>query len=222
MLTVHHLQVSQSDRIVWLCEELQIPYSLVLHQRAPVFSPQSIKDLHPLGAAPIIQSGDLTLAETYACAEYIIHKHGGGRLTVPPSDPKYADYLYWYYFANGTLQPGVSRFMSVAMGADTASDNYKRVHGRLQDYLRLLDGRLEGREWLVGDVFTAADIMTVFSLTTMRTFIPYDLSEYANILAYLKRCVERPGYKRYHEKGDPELPLMIEGQPPKRFTGIKL
>ncbi|KAF4554380.1 Glutathione S-transferase-like protein 2 [Elsinoe fawcettii] len=220
-LTVHHLQVSQSDRIVWLCEELQIPYKLVLHQRDPVFSPQSIKDLHPIGAAPIIQDGPLTLAESAACAEYIIHKHGQGRLALPPSDPDYATYLYWFAFANGSLQPGISRFMSVS-AMDKESDTYKRAKGRMDQYLKHVDDRLEGNEWLVGNRFTAADVMSVFSVTTMRTFIPFELGEYKNILAWLKRCTERGGYRRYKEKGDPELPLMIDAMPPKRFTGIKL
>lgn len=74
-LTVHHLQVGQSERITWLCEELEIPYKLVLHHRDPIFSPQSIKDLSPIGQAPIIQDGDLTLFESAACVEYIIRKY---------------------------------------------------------------------------------------------------------------------------------------------------
>ncbi|KAF2227522.1 glutathione S-transferase [Elsinoe ampelina] len=221
-LTIHHLQVSQSDRLVWLCEELSIPYTLVLHQRSPIFSPPSLYKLHPLGAAPIIQDGPITLAESAACAEYIIHKHGDGRLALPPSDPEYATYLYWFAFANGTLQPGVSRAMSVMGSGDTGSDNYRRVKGRLDGYLKHLDERLGGNEWLVGERFTAADVMTVFSVTTMRTFMPFSLAGYDGILAWLKRCSEREGFKRAKAKGDPELPLMIDADPPRRFTGLKL
>lgn len=222
MLVVHHLQVSQSDRIVWLCEELGIDYKLQLHQRTPFFSPQSIKDLHPIGAAPIIQDGDCTLAETYACAEFIMQKYGAGRLTIPPSDKDYPTYLYWYYFANGSLQPGISKVMTAAGCGDTSTDTYKRVDARKHDYLKLLNDRLEHVQWLVGDTFTAADIMTVFTLTTMRTFVPYSLAPYPNILSYLGRIVERPGYKTYREKADPNLPLMIDAEPPKRFTGLQI
>jgi glutathione S-transferase len=93
-LTIHHLQLSQSERLPWLCEELNIPYTLTLHQRAPVFSRQSIKDLNPLRQAPVIQDGNLTLAEFAACVEYIIHVHGNGKLALPPSHKNYADYLY--------------------------------------------------------------------------------------------------------------------------------
>lgn len=219
MLTVHHMRVSQSERIVWLCEELEIKYDLKLHNRDPMFSPQAIKDLYEIGSAPVIQDGDLTMGESAACVEYIIHKHGDGRLALPPSHPNYADYVYWFAFSNGTLQPAVSRLMSIkAAGVDSSNDTAKRYQGKLDLYLRHVDGRL-GRtnEWLAGEEFTAADIMTVFTLTTMRTFHSIDLSAYSNILAYLKRVVQRPGYTSYREKGDPKLPLMIDGPAPENF-----
>lgn len=220
-LTVHHLQVSQSERIVWLCEELQIAYNLVLHQRAPLFSPDSIKALHPLGAAPIIQDGPLTLAESAACAEYIIHVHGGGRLALPPTDPAYADYLYWFHFANGTLQPGVGRWLTVLSGGeDAGSDNYKRVSERLRGYVAHLDARLRESAWCVGDRFTAADVMMVFSLTTMRTFAPFSLEGYEGVLGWLQRCTQRDGYRRARQRGDPGLVLTIGAEPPRRLTGI--
>ncbi|THV85990.1 glutathione S-transferase [Aureobasidium pullulans] len=219
MLTVHHMRVSQSERIVWLCEELEIEYDLKLHNRDPMFSPQAIKDLYEIGSAPVIQDGDLTMGESAACVEYIIHKHGDGRLALPPSHPNYADYVYWFAFSNGTLQPAVSRLMSIkAADVDSSNDTAKRYQGKLDLYLRHVDGRLgRTKEWLAGEEFTAADIMTVFTLTTMRTFYSIDLSAYSNILAYLKRVVQRPGYKSYREKGDPELPLMIDGPAPENF-----
>jgi len=92
--TIYHLQVSRSERLPWLCEELQIPYTLILHQRDPFFSPQSIKDLNPIGQAPVIQDRDLTLAESAACVEYIIHIYGNGKLALSPTHKNYADYLY--------------------------------------------------------------------------------------------------------------------------------
>lgn len=95
-LTVHHLQVSQSERIVWLCEALGIDYDLKLYQRHPYLSPPEYLALHPLGAAPVItDDGGVLLAESEACVEYIIHVHGGGRLTVKPGEKNYADSLYW-------------------------------------------------------------------------------------------------------------------------------
>ena len=221
-LTIHHLQASQSERLPWLCEELQIPYTLTLHQRAPIFSPQSIRDLNPLGQAPVIQDGDLTLAESAACVEYIIHRHGSGKLALPPSHNDYADYLYWFHFANGTLQPNilvmVLQQQQQLSGSEPAPGSLaaRRAH-RFGKLLAHLDDRLVRNEWLAGEEFTAADIMTVFSLTTMRMFYPFDLSPYQAVLRYLQRVVKRDGYCKARSKADPELELMIEGKPPISF-----
>lgn len=215
-LIVHHLQVSQSERIVWLCEELQIPYTLTLHHRAPIFSPQSIKDLNPLGQAPVIQDGNLTLAESAACTEYIINRYGNGKLALPPSHKNYADYLYWFHFSNGTFQPMILSVLQ--MSRTNAAGSYAAGLGeRFNKMLGLIDARLTENAYLAGDEFTAADIMIVFSLTTMRSFYQYDLSKYEAILAYLKVVVGRVGYKESKAKGDPDMELMIDGQPPQPF-----
>jgi glutathione S-transferase len=107
MLRIHHLGHSQSERIVWLCEELGIPYELRHYRRYAVtrLSPPELRALHPLGAAPLIEDGDLLLAESAAIVEYIIVRHGGGRLRLDPSHPDYAAYLYWFHFSNGNLHP---------------------------------------------------------------------------------------------------------------------
>src|SRR6186713_2196774 len=174
-LTVHHLQRSQSERIPWLCEELQIPYTIALHQRDPVFSPQSVKDLHSLGQAPIIQDGNLVLAESAACVEYIIHKHGHGKLVLSPSHKDYANYLYWFHFANGNLQPSAVQLLQLSRVCGD-SPYAKRHSERFAKLLELMDTQLKGNTWLAGEEFSAADIMTVFTLTTMRSFYPYDLT----------------------------------------------
>ena len=220
MLTVHHLRVSQSERIVWLCEELGIDYDLKLYRRDPFFSPQALKDLTEIGTAPVIEDGSIKIGESAACVDYIIHKHGNGRLALPPSHPKYADYLYWFHYSNGSLQPGVSRMLTLkSAGIDPSNDVFKRYTERLHQYLLHIDNHLaKGNTWLAGNDFTAADIMTVFTLTTMRTFYSLDLSAYKNILPYLKRAVERPAYKKYREKAeDKDFPLMIEGPTPENF-----
>jgi len=211
-ITVHHLQVSQSERIPWLCEELQIPYTLILHQRDPLFAPQSIKDLHISGQAPIIQDGDLVLAESAACVEYIIHVHGKGKLVLPVTHRNYSDYLYWFHFANGNLQPSV--LLLLASSGSNSPAMASRLE-RFQKMLKVMDERLLENEWLAGSEFTAADIMTVFTLTTMRCFYPLDLSDYPGILAYLKRVTQREGYRKARAKADPELEHMIEGPAPR-------
>lgn len=215
-LTIHHLQFSQSERLPWLCEELQIPYALTLHQRDPIFSPQSIYALNSLGQAPVIQDGDLTLAESGACAEYIIHKHGNGRLALPPSHMSYADYLYWFHFANSNLQPQILLMLQLSR-VDPPPPSFERLNQRFEKLLEVMDARLSKNTWLAGDEFTAADCMTVFSLTTMRTFYPLELTRYQGTLGYLQRVVQREGFKKARAKADPEMELMIDGKPPQSF-----
>jgi glutathione S-transferase len=216
-LTVHHLQVSQSERIPWLCEELGVPYTLKLHQRAPVFSPHSIKDLSPLGQAPVIQDGDLTLFESAACVEYIVQKYGNGKLTLPVSHKNFADYIYWFHFSNGTFQPQVLLLRRISSVLPPGG-NDGGLAERLGKMLAFMDARLTKNTWLAGEEFTTADIMTIFTLTTMRAFYPYDLTGYDGILAYLQRVVKREGYQKARAKADPDLDLRIEAKAPETFV----
>lgn len=181
--------------------------SLKRYQRmANNLGPAEYKALSPMGTAPVIFDGDLVLGESGACVEYIINTYGNGRLSIRPGQPGYADYLHWFHFANGTLQLGAMRMM-VMRRLDAPADHPTVAMGtqRFALVLSIIDARLKHAPWLAGDAFTAADIMTVFSLTTMRLFQPYDLSGYPNILAYLQRVGARPAYQRAMAKGDPEI-----------------
>ena len=212
MLTVHHLGKSQSERIVWLCEELGIPYELKRYQRDPVtiLAPPEFKALHPIGAAPVITEGDLVLAESGAIIEYILAKHGDGRLALAPSHPNFADYLYWFHFTNGTLQPAMGRNMILRRLNPPEDDpTLLATKGRLDRAFGFVETRLGQAEYLAGGEFTAADIMIVFSLTTMRYFMPVDLAPYPNIRSYLQRIAAREAYQRAMRKGDPDMPLLL-------------
>ena len=213
MLTVHHLHKSQSERIVWLCEELGLDYTLKTYDRDPVtiLAPAEYKALHPMGIAPVIDDDDLRLAESQAVVEYIVVKHGGGRLALAPDHPDYPRYLYWLSFANGNLQPLMGRNM-ILRRLDLPADNATLVatRARLDKALDFMDERLSTVPWLAGHDFTAADIMTVFSLTTMRNFYPLDLAPWPRIRAYLVRVGERPAYRRAMAKGDPGMSLMLD------------
>lgn len=212
MLKIHHLGHSQSERIVWLCEELEVPYDLVKYTRDPVtrLSPPDLKALHPLGAAPLIEVDGMLLAESAAIVEFILARYGHGRLQHGPDHPDFAAYLYWFHFANGNLQPVMGRSMIVGR-CGLAPDHpvHTSQQGRLDKVLSLIDARLAQHDYLAGGDFTAADIMSVFSLTTMRLFQPVDLAPYPNILAYLQRVGGRPAYKRAMAKGDPDLTPLL-------------
>ncbi|XXT21082.1 glutathione S-transferase [Sorangium sp. So ce429] len=212
MLKIHHLGHSQSERILWLCEELGVPYDLEKYTRDPVtrLSPPELKALHPLGAAPLIEVDGMLLAESAAIVELILARYGRGRLRHGPDHPDFASYLYWFHFSNGNLQPAMLRSMIVGR-CGLAPDHpvQTSVQGRLDQALALIEARLGQTDHLAGSEFTAADIMSVFSLTTMRLFHPVDLALCPNILAYLQRIGARPAYRRAMAKGDPDLTPML-------------
>jgi glutathione S-transferase len=210
MLTVHHLGVSQSERIVWLCEELEIPYELKVYERDPVtrMAPPEYKALHPVGTAPIITDGDVVLPESGAIIEYIIGKYGDGRLAVGPEAANFADYLFWFHFANASMMPRQMRMMGAqAGGEETPMQRFMRQ--RAEQSWDLVEQRLGDAPYFAGDEFTAADIIMGFVLTTMRAFAKRDLAAYPNLRAYLQRIGERPAYRRAMAKGDPKMTPML-------------
>lgn len=212
MLTVHHLGKSQSERIVWLCEELEIPYDLKCYARDAVtmLAPADYKALHPLGTAPVIDDGDVVLAESGAVVEYIVARYGEGRLKLSAAHLDFAQFLYWFHFANGTLQANMGRLM-ILNRLNLADDNQVLLgtKARVDRAFDLLERRTRETEYLAGDEFTLADIMIGFSLTTMRYFQPYDLAHCPNIVRYLGRIGARPAYRRAMERGDPGLALLL-------------
>jgi glutathione S-transferase len=211
MLTVHHLGISQSDRIVWLCEELGIPYDLVKYDRDPVtrLAPAAYKALHPSETAPVITDGDVVLAESGAILDYILARYGNGALTVAPSEANFADYLYWLHYANGSMMPAGMVDLVLGMLGLRESEAVQPLRARADRAYANVEARLAQAPWFAGPDFTAADIMMLFPLTTMRVFVPRDLAPFPNIRAYLARVGERPAFRRACEKGDPDLvPLL--------------
>lgn len=211
-LIVHHLHVSQSERIPWLCKELEIDYKLKIYTRAPILAPPEYKALHPMGAAPVIQNGNVTLAESCAYIEYICHKYGNGRLFLKPTHPDYADFLYWWHWVDGSFQPALLRALSGSSSNNPAIA--KLITDRYSSALGFLDERVRDNTWLAGTEFTAADVILVFSLTTIRHFYPYSLREYGNIVKYLQRIGERAGYRKAMAKADPNMELLLGPDPP--------
>jgi glutathione S-transferase len=211
VIIIHHLGVSQSDRIVWLCEELDIPYELKRYERDATtrLAPPEYRALTPFGTAPVITDGDVVLGESAAIVEYLITLYGHGQLTVGPAHRAYPDYLFWFHFANGSLMPSAMIDM-VANLTDASGDVIAALRSRLDRAYAQIETRLNDVPYLAGEEFTAADILTLFPLTTMRAFAPRDLAPYPNIRAYLRRISARPALQRAMAKADPDFALPLE------------
>lgn len=188
-----------------------------------------MKEVSTFGTAPYFRDTNVSppvcLSESGAIVEYIVTVYGpkapsGIRLVRTPDDAEYGEYLQWLHFANGSLQPTVSRHMVFLLAGLTAESSpivsafTSRTHGALQH----LDDRLKGNKYLAGEELSTADIMSVFSLTTMRGFYPkLDLGAYPHLLRYLKDVADRPAYKEALRKGDFGMEPMI-GAKVKGFT----
>ena len=206
VITVYHLSSSRSERIVWLMEELGLDYRMEFHAREPTgAAPPAMKAIHALGKAPIIRDGDAVLAESGAIVDYIVHRHGGGRFALAPDHPDYASYLYWLHFAEGSLMSLMLIALVISRIPEAKESPVRaRVLARMAQMLAFVDGELAGRDYFAGGAFTAADVMMVFPFTTMRRYLEYDLSPYANIGAYLERVEARPAYRKAIELAGPD------------------
>jgi glutathione S-transferase len=208
MITVHHLGVSQSERVVWLCEELGISYALKRYDRDPTtrLAPVEYKALHPMGIAPVITDGDVVLAESGAILEYLMARYNGASLSVGSNQPNFADYLFWFHFANGTLMPSeMGSMIANFLGLKEGNPIIAMLQARSERAFLLVEKRLQEAAYFAGGGFTAADIMMLFPLTTMRAFVQRDLSAFPGIKAYLRRIGARPAYQRAMQKGDPGM-----------------
>ncbi|AOR76379.1 glutathione S-transferase family protein [Novosphingobium resinovorum] len=211
MIVIHHLGISQSDRIIWLCEELEVPYELKLYKRDPEtgLAPAEYRALTPFGTAPIISDGELQLGESGAIIEYIIETYGEGRLKVRPGAAGYSDYLFWFHFANGSLMPAAMVDMIANQLEDADVRVLKALRARLDRAYDQIENRLADVPYLAGDSFTGADIISVFPLTTMRMFAPRDLEPYPHIREYLKRISQRPAFINAMAKADPGFTVPV-------------
>lgn len=206
MLTIHHLRMSQSDRVVWLCEELGLDYALKLYLRREdnMMAPDDYKALHPMGIAPVMTDGDVTLGETGAITDYIVARHGKGRLIPPPDSPDFPEHLYWYHFANATLMPNMMSKMVLAMAGVADSGPAVFLDDRKHRAWNMIERRLGEAEYFGGAQLTTADIMMMFPLTTMRKFTGEGLGDLPNTEDYLARIAERPAYQRAMAKAEPD------------------
>lgn len=205
MLTVNHLRNSQSERIVWLCEELGIEYDLKVWNRREdnMMAPDEYKAMHPIQTAPIIADDGISLGESGAIVEYICGKHADWALCPRADDPDFAQHLFWFHFANGTFMTNVMMQMAVMMtggkmDVGPGNDRSERAWTMIEDQLGKTD-------YFGGRQLTSADIMMGFGLTTMRNFIGKDIADLPNLQAYLRRIGDREAYQRAIAKAEPGM-----------------
>lgn len=207
MLTIHHLRISQSERIVWLCEELGLDYDLKLYDRDPEtrLAPPKLKQLHPMQIAPVIEDEHdgkpLMLGESGAIVDYITRKYAPDTALVPgPDHPDFPDHLYWFHFANATFMTnGMMQIAANFLGADMPPPLAKRVTNAWNQ----VETRLGEADWFGGSDITTADIMMVFQLTTSRAFNGMGIDDKPNLKAYLQRIGSREAYRRAMAKAEP-------------------
>ena len=200
MITIHHLGVSQSDRIVWLMEELGLPYELEWYDRGEDFlAPPEYRALHPAGTAPVISDGDLVMAESTAIVEYISQRYGGGRFSVPPEAPDYPHYLFWMQFNNNLQSVLFIKLAAQAAGTEQGGESLilTTTLRREEGIYRALEERLGESAYLGGPEFSCADIMSTFNLTSLGMLGAREIDEsMPNTRAYVDRVTARPAYQK--------------------------
>ena len=201
MLTVHHLNNSRSQRILWLLEELGTPYEIVKYQRmSPLpMAPPELKQVHPLGKSPVITDGNKTIAESGAIVEYLIDTYGKGRFKPARGTDDYWKYVEWMHYAEGSAM--MPFLMALFMGflGDAGAPLMPHVDMQIADHLAYMEKGLGGRDFFVGKDLTGADVQLLFVLEAAGA----RLAPYPGLVAYRDRMHARPAYQRGIEKGGP-------------------
>lgn len=215
LITVHHLNHSRSQRVLWLLEELEIPYEIRYYQRDPrtLLAPPELRAVHPLGKAPVVTIDNAVLAETGAIVESLLERFGNGRLG-PPSPADRERFRYWMYYAEGSaMTPLLLRLLTTTIPRNVpflirpliravmSRVDDRLVRDNLDRHADLWEQALTASEWFAGDAFSAADILMSFPLETGATRL--DFSQRPHIEAFLKRIHARPAYRRALERGGP-------------------
>ena len=216
MITVHHLNNSRSQRIVWLLEELGLDYEIKRYQRDPqtMLAPASLRAVHPLGKSPVITDGELTLAESGAIIDYLIERYGAGRFAPAAGTPARLRYNYWLHYAEGSamtpllLKLVFDRIESAPMPffvkpiAKGISAKVKSsfIEPQLKQHLDYLEGELGQSGWFAGDAFSGADVQLSFVLEAAAARGGLDASR-PKLMDFLKRIHARPAYQRALGRG---------------------
>ncbi len=203
-IVVHHLEESRSQRILWLLEELGLAYEVKRYSRDPQtrLAPPELKAIHPLGKSPLIERDGKVFAESGAIAEYFAETEAGGAISVPPGDPARADYLYWLHFAEGSaMLPLLMKLYVGLLGEAGAPLMQMRIGPEIARHLLFLDAAYAGKDYIVADRLTAADIQLGFVLDVAAALA--GLGAYAELVRVRAGYQARPAYQRALERGGP-------------------
>lgn len=202
-IVVHHLENSRSQRVLWMLEELELPYEVKRYERnrKTMLAPPELRQVHPLGKSPVIQDGDTVIAETGAIVEYLVEK-GDGRLGPPAHRDAILRYRFFLHYAEGSMMPPLLVMLVLGRVPIFGKRAQKRIQPMIDNHLNYLERELSGREWFVGDALSAADVMMSFPLEAARQRAGLGDS-HPNLTAWLARIHGRPAYKRALERGGP-------------------
>ena len=218
MITVHHLNASRSQRVPWLLEELGLPYDVRLYQRdaKTMLAPPELKRIHPLGKSPVITDDGQAIAESGAIIQYIVEKHGNGKLMPPAGSPEHLRYTYWMHYAEGSAMPilvmrlifgfiekqKVPFFVKPILTGIVKNVNQNFLDPQFKLHFDFIEAELGKSEWFAGREFTAADVQMSFPLEAALARGPVG-SQYPRIKAFVDRIRARPAYQRASAKVGP-------------------
>ncbi|HEX8486089.1 glutathione S-transferase [Sphingomonas sp.] len=203
MITVHHLENSRSQRILWMLEELGLPYEIKRYERdkATMLAPPELRRVHPLGKSPVIDDDGLVIAETGAIVEYLVEK-ADGRLGAPAHRDAALRYRFWLHYAEGSMMPPLVLKLILGRIPLLGKSSQKRIQPMIDNHLNYVEAELATRPWFASDEMTAADIMMSFPLEAARSRAGLDDSRPATI-AWLATIHALPAYRTALEKGGP-------------------
>jgi glutathione S-transferase len=201
MLTLHHLNDSRSQRILWLLEELDTPYEMVRYLRNAEtrLAPPELEKIHPLGKSPVIVDGDVRIAESGAIVDYVIRRYGKGAMMPASGSADYEVYNEWLHYSEGSAMLPLMLNLYVSRLKEAGSPLHPRIDSEIANHLGYIDGALKGREFFVGNSLTGADIQMSFVGEIAKVFDK--LAPHPNLAGWLSRMHARPAFQRSIEKG---------------------
>ena len=201
MITVHHLNDSRSQRVLWLLEELALPYEIRAYQRNATtrLAPPELQAVHRLGKCPVIEADGQVVIESGAIVDHLIRRHGGGRLQPDPAGREYDQYQQWLHYAEGSAMLPLMLKLYVGRLGEAGAPLAPRIDSELANHLGFVDASLKGREWLLDSGFSGADVQMSFVGEAARAL----RAQYPNLDAWVKRFQARPAYRRALERGGP-------------------